>query len=192
MEIISFAIKPSDMETILRTIEEARRPYSVSEKKSKKNNSEYSSFISASIQFGTRNSFNSTNEYFGSNYDDMRRKVGVENLGMTALAIASSRGNVNLVRYFVARGATLESRDANGWTALLHASSNNCIEVVLYLHSQRVDLNAVDNEGNSALHVACMRGFVGMIFVLSAAGADTDVKNKVKVIFSFHIESPHE
>lgn len=80
------------------------------------------------------------------------------NLGSTPLHIAAENGNTTACRWLL--GSDTISTDYN------------------HLNQTAIELaNIQDYTGNTALHLACIGGFVGIVKVLLAAGANTNILN---------------
>ncbi len=55
--------------------------------------------------------------------------------GITPLILAASFNNVDMVKYLVSRGASIEERDGSGYTALDYALKMNQKEILKYIKS---------------------------------------------------------
>jgi ankyrin repeat protein len=79
----------------------------------------------------------------------------------TALLVAASKGDAELVRYLIAAGAEVR-RSAYSRRALVEAASNNHLEVVRALIAAKADVNAGLVQGEPALLRAVANGNVEM------------------------------
>lgn len=94
----------------------------------------------------------------------------------TALHIAASGGNLDVVEYLVKEdNADIEARDINGCTPLHSASHEDHLSVVEYLVRNGGDVNAVNRRGNTPFHDAASRGFVYLVAFFVRNGADTQL-----------------
>lgn len=74
--------------------------------------------------------------------------------GMTALAHASRRGQTELVRLLLTKGANPDLADLSGRTPLMYAAMNGQIDAVRYLLASGADAKAQDKVGDNALSLA--------------------------------------
>ncbi|CAK4372692.1 unnamed protein product, partial [Aphanomyces euteiches] len=65
--------------------------------------------------------------------------------GQTALHFASSNGHMNIVKYLIGKGASVNSRDNNGQTPLHLASKNGFLDVINYLLDNDAAIDLTDN-----------------------------------------------
>ncbi len=72
----------------------------------------------------------------------------------TPLMIACEKGNVEIVRYLISKGANVNAKDSLGGTPIILATVKGHVEIVKILISKGADVNAVDIDGNSALWCA--------------------------------------
>ena len=78
----------------------------------------------------------------------------VDNNGVPLIHHAVDDGDLEMVKLFHARGASLTAVDAYG-TQPIHIAARNCnLETARWLHAQSVDVTAMDNGGNTALQLA--------------------------------------
>lgn len=84
-----------------------------------------------------------------------QQSVNMSNeLGLTALHIASIHGHADLVGLLLHHRAVTLQKDPDGMTALHHAATNHRLAVVEKLLAHRADPNEQDDSGMSPLHVA--------------------------------------
>ena len=65
--------------------------------------------------------------------------------------IASLRGQTEVVKMLLEKGADVNAKNTKGWTALMIASLRGQTEVVKNLLEKGADVNAKDEDGKSAL-----------------------------------------
>ena len=108
---------------------------------------------------------------------NINKKVGEESL--TALMVASERGHVELVRYLLNSGASIDARDSTirGATSLHIASESGHAEVVRVLIEAGASLNMTLDNRSTALYLACRNGEIGVVDVLLRARADINLSN---------------
>jgi ankyrin repeat protein len=94
----------------------------------------------------------------------------------TALMFAASSGDLERVRWLLARGPALyaDMRDAVGATALYHACEEGHTAVVEELCDAGAGVDGATNEGFTPLMVASEAGFDDIVGILLAAEADVD------------------
>jgi hypothetical protein len=98
----------------------------------------------------------------------------------THLMYAAERGDVERVRWLLARGAPTELADESGWTACLWASSTGHVDVVRTLLAAGANVNAASHRGTTSLMAASYCGHVEVVRVLLAAGADINASNSAQ------------
>ncbi|WP_157667618.1 ankyrin repeat domain-containing protein [Comamonas serinivorans] len=96
--------------------------------------------------------------------------------GETALMMAAFRGQVDLARQLIARGAQVNRR---GWTPLHYAATNGHLAMIDFLLSQKADLNAPSPNESTPLMMAAMYGSEDAARALLKAGADPTRKNQL-------------
>ena len=101
--------------------------------------------------------------------------VGAPNrAGETALMLAAIKGNLDLVRRLVERGAAVNQA---GWNALHYAASGPEPQVVAWLLERGAALEARSPNGTTALMMAAGYGAEKSADLLAARQADPDVRN---------------
>ncbi|KAJ3660298.1 hypothetical protein Zmor_004753 [Zophobas morio] len=126
-------------------------------------------------------------------YDDVCKHFTVEELknfwyvvkivtaenAETPLWLASQKGNLNIVEYFVRSGVEINCADNYGWTPLFVASRNGHEEVVEYLATVGAEINCADNDGWTPLHLASFKGHGKLVEYLATVGAEINgtIKN---------------
>jgi len=100
------------------------------------------------------------------------------NLGYTALIMASTGGHAETVKALLAHGADVNTKDKYGSTALMMASIQGHYEVIKALLTNGADVNAKDKNGVTALMYASLKGHAETVKALLAHGADVNTKDK--------------
>lgn len=102
----------------------------------------------------------------------------------TLLMIACRNSHCQVVRTLVNGGAAVDARDVDaGRTALRYAvrthkaNHAHVAECIRLLHEAGADINSQDAHGQTALHVAAGRGWLDIVAVLLAHGADPDLRD---------------
>jgi len=103
--------------------------------------------------------------------------------GFTALMLASQQGHQGVVEALLRAGAQTEAATKYGVTSLMEASKEGHIEVVRSLLACGADVNAAGPLG-TALHASASCGHEGVMRLLLAAGAQTEVVDKTGLSFS--------
>jgi len=86
------------------------------------------------------------------------------------------KGQLALIRKFVADGADVNARSRFGWTPLMLAANEGNSAVIEYLLAQGTDVNAVNDAGASALSYAALQAECSSMQVLLAANASVNVR----------------
>lgn len=121
--------------------------------------------------------------------DAARGAIDLNRAGMTGdwpLTVAASRGNPEIVRLLVERGAVVDiGKDRDKRTPLIEAASNGYAEIVQYLIAAGADVNAV-GRGLTPLMAACVSGGIAFgsagdkaktIRILLENGANVNVRD---------------
>lgn len=88
---------------------------------------------------------------------------------------ASLRGQMSVVKRFLANGSDVNEADDTGATAMFAAAENNHLDVVGCLLDAGADINKAAADGMTPLYIACECGRVEVVKQLVVAGADVDV-----------------
>ena len=101
---------------------------------------------------------------------------------VTVLIVASTIGDLKIVKYLLDNGADINAKDDSNVTALIGASSSGHLEIVQYLveieKDEKVDIDAKDNDGWTALMWASRIGNLGMVDCLIKNNAKVNIENK--------------
>lgn len=98
--------------------------------------------------------------------------------GMTALIVASEKGNLEIVRELIKAGANVNGSNSVGWTPLMGASFEGNSEVVKELINSGANINAYGIKyRNTALMQAIRGENPEIVKILIEAGADINMKN---------------
>jgi ankyrin repeat protein len=90
----------------------------------------------------------------------------------SALHSACVRGDMNIVKFLVQRGAKINHADCDGLTALhLAVAAGASTSLVNYLIDQKANLLLGDNQGAIALHIAADGGNTAMVKLLLGKGS---------------------
>lgn len=116
------------------------------------------------------------------------RRIGYENQGLydrahyskaVAMGVTAANGHLDEIRYWVARGADVNSKDDKGRTPLQQGAVNGHLDVVQYLVARGADVNAKDSDGFTVLHTTVlMKGNLEVVQYLVAHGADVNARDK--------------
>lgn len=97
-----------------------------------------------------------------------------------SLIQACAKGDLAMVKKFVAEGADINCVDNSGRTPLIEASWSGNTEVVKFLIEKGANVDATDNAGYSALMRACEVGHVPIITQLINKNASVNIRGKVR------------
>ena len=96
--------------------------------------------------------------------------------GETALHLAAERGHTEAIAWLLARGSSVQVKNADGWTPLHSAAQGErSAEVVAMLLRHKADVAAVTAKGVTPLHVCAFNGQLAAAKALLAAGAPLQV-----------------
>ena len=93
----------------------------------------------------------------------------------TALHYACEKGWQDVMSKLIAKGAKVDTVDANGDSALILACKEGHSKIALQL-IDKADVN-IQEDGNTALHLACEQGWEDVVSKLIAKGAKVDAVN---------------
>jgi ankyrin repeat protein len=93
---------------------------------------------------------------------------------MSPLAKASGRGQRDIVRYLLSKGAKVNAPATTGDTALMEAVKGGYDDVVTLLLAAGADITARDKQGNSAFSLAAFGAHLEIADALLARGAKAD------------------
>ncbi|XP_060518336.1 E3 ubiquitin-protein ligase MIB2 isoform X2 [Cylas formicarius] len=92
--------------------------------------------------------------------------------GKTALQVATHQGHMEIVKFLLQSGASVNASDNDGDTSLHYAAFGNQAEVLDLLIKAGANLNASNRSGCTALHVATHKQPVRCVQLLLEAGAN--------------------
>lgn len=94
--------------------------------------------------------------------------------GLTALMIASGRGNEKILDLLLQNGADVNLKSNDGATALFFASMNGHTNIVYTLIKNGADVNIKTNNGLTPLMIASLKGHKDAVSILIDNGADIE------------------
>ncbi|KAJ8321297.1 hypothetical protein KUTeg_001155, partial [Tegillarca granosa] len=95
--------------------------------------------------------------------------------GISALHLASEKGNLDVVNALLQGGANVNQVDFDGYSALHLASKNDHANVVVALLQEFANVNQiVKDRGTSALHLASEEGYLDVVNALLQGGANVN------------------
>lgn len=102
---------------------------------------------------------------------------GEDHWGGTPLLRAIDYGQIDMVKLLIERGANIHHRDCLNRDMLHGAAVNGQAEIIPLLFESDIslDVNNKDNEGITALHDAARKGYVEVVKVLLARGANPHI-----------------
>lgn len=108
---------------------------------------------------------------------------------VTPLHLAAGRGEMDMVKCLVSKGADVDTKDANNRTPLYWAIESGRFDMVKLLIDRGADIDAKDEDGNTPLYVAAIRE-LDIVKYLIDKGADVNTKNKYGVTV-LHVAAYH-
>jgi hypothetical protein len=97
--------------------------------------------------------------------------------GGKTLCEAAAKGDQELVKVLLKKGADVNAKDTKGMTPLVYAVLGGYERIVKTLLDGGADVNAIANDGRRALYVAVARGDLGIVRLLIKSNADVNVKD---------------
>ncbi len=91
--------------------------------------------------------------------------------GVTALILAATKGNIDIVKMLIEADANVNYANTNGDTALMKAAGGGYIGTVRILIEHGANVNHANNNGDTAL-IWAAPGSIEIVGLLIAAGAD--------------------
>lgn len=98
--------------------------------------------------------------------------------GHTPLMRAAARGDLDLVKYFLSKGALAEHSNRAGQTALHKAAEKGNLSVIKLLIKHGVRVNIMDKNDNIALHYAAKENHEKVVRYLVKKGSAVVAQNK--------------
>lgn len=94
--------------------------------------------------------------------------------GLSLLMFSAKKGNADMVRLLVSRGANTQRTDNLGNTALIYATMSNSLDTLDELLKAGAQPNIANRQGTTPLMIAAQQNDVEMVKHLLKAGADPD------------------
>lgn len=76
----------------------------------------------------------------------------IDDTAATPLILATLKGNRNIVKWLVEKGANINARNWQGHSPLQYACSKGWKDIVVYLLDKGADINVKDNRGDTSIH----------------------------------------
>jgi ankyrin repeat protein len=94
-----------------------------------------------------------------------------DNIEPALINTAGMTGRMDMIEYFIGKGANVNAQDDYGHSALIEATIIEDSKIIRYLIEHGADVNIKDNQGATALSVAQHYGYREVINLLKKAGA---------------------
>jgi serine/threonine protein kinase len=113
--------------------------------------------------------------------------------GTTALALAATQGDIEMIRTLLARGANINVQSDHGATPLMLAVTNRQTDAARFLIEHQADVRLSNSDGRTALMIAAMHGDAVMCRLLLARGADPSGRDESnKTARDYAVEEHHQ
>lgn len=110
---------------------------------------------------------------------DAGADVKVKDEGGNSL-LFDALGDIELVRFFIAKGIDIDARNNQGWTALVYAACGSRSYVLKLLIASGANPNVRDNQRKTSLMWAAVSGSVESVKVLLSVGVDINAEDADK------------
>ncbi|OQR89523.1 ankyrin repeat protein [Thraustotheca clavata] len=101
-----------------------------------------------------------------------------DDMGCTALLVATKAGQFNVVKFLLEFGARTEATDENGRTALVLATLLGQFHIVKSLLEHQANVEATDESSRTSLAIACERGDLKLVKLLLRMGANIEARDE--------------
>ena len=98
--------------------------------------------------------------------------------GRTYFHGAAAKGHLDLVKYFVEKGESIDMQNERGETPLHMAAGKGRVKVIQYLLDQGANVNIEDCDGNKPLDHAAMNGYIESAKRLLDRGSEVDLEGR--------------
>lgn len=111
-------------------------------------------------------------------FDDHPERVNLKTAGKTCLHVACHEGRLDVIKYLLSKGATLNVADEDGDVELHYATYGDQSQVLEeLLTNYPVNVNSVNKRLCSPLHIAANKMFFDCIIVLLKNGANVNLQD---------------
>src|SRR5208282_5613317 len=118
------------------------------------------------------NGFLAVAEVLLAHHADLNARDSQSNGERTPLHLAAERGNVEMLKWLIARGADINARSKNGSTPLGDAASAGQLDSIRVLLAAKADPDNADNYGRTPMSYAAEGNNLEVVKILLAAKAD--------------------
>src|SRR5258706_5946880 len=113
-------------------------------------------------------------------------------LGETPLYVAAEKGQLEMARLLIAKGAGAKAQTPNGESVLHAAAMIESMALMTALIEAGADKDSANNDGETPLHWAAMTGTFLAVKALADAGADLDVQDVRLANTALHAAVSHD
>ncbi len=122
-------------------------------------------------------SFNSFERPASNSSNSNSLKLTAQEERQVALTEACYWGHLEIVKFLISKGTSLNEKDAGGFTPLINAARRGHTEIVKLLLTHNANLNKTNKYGSTPLHCAALRGHTEIVTLLLAHNANINAKN---------------
>jgi len=141
---------------------------------------------------------------------DLNSTINYDSIVGSPLNIAITQGNMDVVQYFIEKGADINYKDEKGYTPLMSAIKNHNFSIINYLLEKKVDINTVTDIDertytplsytvslkNDNYYINHLDKYQSLIYLLVNAGANVNdktiieycIKNKDEEFLNYFLE----
>ncbi|GFS94593.1 uncharacterized protein NPIL_377661, partial [Nephila pilipes] len=98
--------------------------------------------------------------------------------GKKPIHVAAIEGHIDIIKFFLNQGVSIEESDKEGRTSLYYAASNGHLETVKFLADKGANIHAKNIRGTKPIHVAALDGHKNIIEFLLDRGANVNDSDK--------------
>ena len=105
---------------------------------------------------------------------------------------ASLNGQLEIAEGLIAKGATIDAKEIDGFTPLSCAAQEGHLKLVKLLVSNKADINTTTNDGKTSLYWASKKGHLDVCRYLTSEGCDVTIKSEYGTALDVAVKGGHQ